>query len=45
MKTLWPVYQQYADRLLAADSGKVLESLHSIIGHVRENTPALETPP
>ncbi len=37
------VYQQYADRLLAADSAKVLESLHSIIGHVRENTTALET--
>ena len=37
------VYQQYADRLLATDSAKVLESLHNIIGHVRENTTALET--
>jgi tetratricopeptide (TPR) repeat protein len=37
------VYAQYADRLLAGDSGKVLESLHSIIGHVRDNTNALET--
>jgi len=37
------VYNQYADRLLATDSAKVLESLHSIIGHVRESVPALET--
>src|SRR3989442_1503321 len=37
------VYNQYADRLLATDSAKVLESLHSIIGHVRESAPALET--
>ncbi len=36
------VYQQYAERLLATDSAKVLDSLHSIIGHVRENTAALE---
>src|SRR3989441_2938917 len=37
------LYNQYADRLLATDSAKVLESLHSIIGHVRESAPALET--
>jgi len=37
------VYQQHSDRLLAADSGKVLENLHSLIGHVRENPPALES--
>jgi pilus assembly protein FimV len=37
------VYHQYADRLLATDSPKVLETLHSIIGHVRESTSALET--
>jgi tetratricopeptide (TPR) repeat protein len=37
------VYQQYCDRLVATDSGKVLESLHSLIGHLRENAPALET--
>jgi tetratricopeptide (TPR) repeat protein len=37
------VYDEYSDRLLAADSAKVLESLHSIIGHVRENTSALES--
>ncbi len=36
------VYQQHSDRLLAADSGKILENLHSVIGHVRENTAALE---
>jgi pilus assembly protein FimV len=36
------VYQQYADRLLAADADKVLEALHSLSGHIRENTPALE---
>ena len=36
------LYQQHADRLLAADSGKILENLHSLIGHVRENTAALE---
>lgn len=37
------VYQEYAERLLATDSGKILEALHAIIGHVRENTAALET--
>ena len=36
------LYQQHSDRLLAADSGKILENLHSLIGHVQENTPALE---
>src|ERR1700690_969266 len=36
------IYQQHCDRLLAADSGKILENLHSLIGHVRENTAALE---
>ncbi len=36
------VYQQYCDRLVATDSGKVLESLHSLIGHMREDAPALE---
>jgi tetratricopeptide (TPR) repeat protein len=37
------VYQEYCDRLVATDSGKILESLHSLIGHLRENAPALET--
>jgi tetratricopeptide (TPR) repeat protein len=36
------IYDQHADRLLAEDSGKVLENLHSIIGHVRENPASLE---
>ncbi len=36
------LYQQHADRLLATNSAKVLESLHMMIGHVRENTVALE---
>ena len=36
------VYQQYCDRLVATDSGKVLESLHALIGHMREDAPALE---
>jgi pilus assembly protein FimV len=36
------IYHQYSDRLLAAGSGKILESLHSMIGHVRENPAALE---
>src|SRR2546426_2061631 len=36
------VYRKYSDRLLASDSAKVMESLHSIIGHVRESTAALE---
>jgi len=36
------VYAQNSDRLLAAGSEKILESLHSMIGHVRENTTALE---
>jgi pilus assembly protein FimV len=36
------VYDQHADRLLAEDSGKVLENLHSVIGHVRDNPASLE---
>jgi len=37
------VYQQHCERLLAADSGKTIENLHSLIGHLRENPTALET--
>ena len=37
------VYQQHCERLLAADSGKTIENLHSLIGHLRENPSALET--
>ncbi|HEX8810568.1 MAG TPA: hypothetical protein VF742_01125, partial [Terracidiphilus sp.] len=36
------VYKQHSDRLLAADSGKILENLHALISPVRENTAALE---
>ncbi|MDP9160246.1 MAG: tetratricopeptide repeat protein [Acidobacteriota bacterium] len=36
------VYQQHADSLLSADTEKILESLHSVIGHVRDNPVALE---
>ena len=36
------VYGQHADRLLAENSDKVLEHLHTIIGHVRENSASLE---
>jgi tetratricopeptide (TPR) repeat protein len=36
------IYQQHSDRLLAADSAKILENLHALIGPVRENPPALE---
>ena len=36
------IYQQHSDRLLAADSGKILENLHSLIGHVKEDPAALE---
>jgi len=35
------LYQQYSDRLLATESGNVLETLHSLIGHVRENAALL----
>jgi pilus assembly protein FimV len=37
------VYQQHCERLLAADPGKTIENLHSLIGHLRENPVALET--
>jgi pilus assembly protein FimV len=36
------VYRQHSERLLSGDSTKVLEILHSAIGHVRENPAALE---
>ena len=36
------VYQQYCDRLVATDSGKILESLHALIGQVRDSVPSLE---
>jgi pilus assembly protein FimV len=36
------LYQQHSERLLAADAGKILETLHSLIGHVAESPSALE---
>jgi len=37
------VFEQHADALLSSDSAKVLESLHAIIGHVRDDRGSLET--
>jgi tetratricopeptide (TPR) repeat protein len=37
------VYQLYSDRLMSSDSTKVIETLHNLIGHMREKVPALET--
>jgi tetratricopeptide (TPR) repeat protein len=36
------VYDQHAERMLAENSDKVLEHLHTIIGHVRENPDSLQ---
>ena len=36
------VYRQHSDRLLASHTDAVLESLHNLIGHVRDNVTALE---
>src|SRR5579863_6570183 len=36
------VYDQHAERLLAENSDKVLEHLHAIIGHVRDNPDSLQ---
>ena len=36
------VFDQHADRLLSEYSSKVLESLHTIIGHVRDNPDSLQ---
>jgi tetratricopeptide (TPR) repeat protein len=36
------VYDQHAERLLAENSDRVLENLHTIIGHVRENPDSLQ---
>jgi pilus assembly protein FimV len=36
------VYDQHAERMLAENSDKVLEHLHAIIGHVRENPDSLQ---
>jgi pilus assembly protein FimV len=36
------VYDQFADRLLRADSGKLLEALRLVVRHVQDDTQALE---
>ena len=36
------VYEQHAERLLAENSDKMLEHLHTIIGHVRDNPDSLQ---
>src|SRR5207302_9637219 len=36
------VYHQYGDRLMVMDQAKVLENLHTIIGHVRTEPESLE---
>jgi pilus assembly protein FimV len=37
------VYNRHSDRLLATNSTKLLASLHSMIGHVRDDSSALDT--
>ncbi len=37
------IFAANSDRMLAGDPSKVLETLHGLIGHVRENTASLET--
>ncbi len=37
------IYSHHADRLLAADSGKLLQTLHSMISHVRDDSSALDS--
>ena len=41
-ETALQVFEQHAERLLAENSDKVLESLHTIIGHVRDNPDSLQ---
>jgi len=37
------VYSQKADRLMAVDSAKLMASLHTMIGHVRDDADALDS--
>jgi tetratricopeptide (TPR) repeat protein len=41
-ETALQVFDQHAERLLAENSVKVLDSLHTIIGHVRDNPDSLQ---
>jgi len=36
------IYHEYFERFMAADKGKAMENLHSIIGHVRDEPESLE---
>jgi len=38
-----PVFEEFCDRLLRADQARLLESLRSLIGYLRDDTQALET--
>ena len=38
-----PVFEEFCDRLLRADQARLLESLRSLIGYVRDDTQGLET--
>jgi len=37
------IYKEYGDRLMAADSAKMLQTLHQLIGYLRDDPNALET--
>jgi tetratricopeptide (TPR) repeat protein len=41
-ETALQVFDQHAERLLAENSDKVVDSLHAIIGHVRDNPDSLQ---
>jgi tetratricopeptide (TPR) repeat protein len=41
-ETALQVFDEHAERLLAENSDRVLESLHTIIGHVRDNPDSLQ---
>ncbi len=41
-ETALQVFDEHAERLLAENSDKVLDSLHTIIGHVRDNPDSLQ---
>ncbi|HYM79448.1 MAG TPA: tetratricopeptide repeat protein [Candidatus Dormibacteraeota bacterium] len=41
-ETALQVFDEHAERLLAENSDKVLKSLHTIIGHVRDNPDSLQ---
>jgi len=41
-ETALQVFDQHAERLLAENSSKVIECLHTIIGHVRDNPDSLQ---